>query len=297
MKTYVAIKITTAKSSSIENESRILDFLSRENLQHPGKKHVMILLDSFEHHGPNGVHRCLVFNVMGPSTSTMFESLRSKSTVFPGKLEKCSEPAHVYSNVDGRGRFPLWMAKSIMGQILLGIDFLHQNGVAHGDLQPGNVLFSVKDLSSLHETQLAQMDQHGYHFVKTENPDGTVNFHRPNPHWVADHATFEGAQTPGGPMEPESTQNSDTLRERPAPRYIAMKQPIFDYVDVEAPLLMKVADLGGAFLAFQPPAKPVTPLGLRSPELILREPITLAQDIWSFGCLMLEYITGRMLSL
>ena len=44
-----------------------------------------------------------------------------------------------------------------------------------------------------------------------------------------------------------------------------------------------------------PPAKPATPLGMRSPELILKEPITQAQDIWSFGCLVFELLAARTL--
>ena len=72
---YVAVKVITANSSFPENESKVLEHLSREGLQHPGKTQVITLLDSFEHHGSNGVHRCLVFDIMGSSSSTMFENL------------------------------------------------------------------------------------------------------------------------------------------------------------------------------------------------------------------------------
>lgn len=51
-----------------------------------------------------------------------------------------------------------WMAKSILYQTLLAIDFLHQSGVAHGDLQQDNLLFSVKGLSSVAEEDLARDD-------------------------------------------------------------------------------------------------------------------------------------------
>ena len=70
---------------------------------------------------------------------------------------------------------------------------------------------------------------------------------------------------------------------------------MFKHVDLDAPLLIKVSDLGGAFFLSEPPAKPVTPLGLRSPELILGEPIGKAHGIWSFGCLMFEILTGTWL--
>jgi serine/threonine protein kinase len=50
-----------------------------------------------------------------------------------------------------------------------------------------------------------------------------------------------------------------------------------------------------AFLEDKPPQKFVTPLGLRSPESILLNRINRAQDIWSFGCLIFEFVTGRPL--
>ncbi len=293
MNKYVALKVTTAKSSTTENESKILEHLSREDVQHPGKKHVTTLLDSFKHQGPNGLHRCLAFDVMGPSTSTMFENLPPKLRTL---LSEPGEPFmgnDLHRDADQRGRYPLWMAKSILRQTLLGIDFLHENGIAHGDLQPGNILFSVKDLSSVHEGQLAQVDEQGFDFVRTEDSDGTVHFH---PAQSADpSATFEGNRLSEAQPKSEAGREVDSKPDPSLPRYIAMKQPLFDYVDLEPPLFMKISDLGGAFFDSQPPAKPVTPLGLRCPELILGEPITQAQDIWSFGCLMFEFITGRMM--
>ena len=41
--------------------------------------------------------------------------------------------------------------------------------------------------------------------------------------------------------------------------------------------------------------KPVTPLGLRAPELILTGTVHSTLDIWSFGCLVFELITGQPL--
>ena len=233
-----------------------------------------MLLDSFEHRGPNGLHRCLVFDVMGPNSSAMFNYLPSNWHP-PGKSGEPSE--------NRGGRLAFWIAKSVMRQILLGIDFLHKNGIAHGDLQPGNVLFSVKDLSTFRESDLAQADPLGKTFVKKINEEGEVDFQ---------HLTT-------GEKDAEAdvyTQRHINGKPDPsAPRYIVPKEPMFKYVDLEPPLLVKISDLGGAFFISEPPAKPVTPLALRSPELILGEPISKAQDIWSFGCLMFEFLTGKSL--
>jgi serine/threonine protein kinase len=39
------------------------------------------------------------------------------------------------------------VVKWILYQTLLGIDFLHRNGVGHGDPSQSNLLFSVRDLT------------------------------------------------------------------------------------------------------------------------------------------------------
>ena len=52
---------------------------------------------------------------------------------------------------------------------------------------------------------------------------------------------------------------------------------------------------GTAYFFTAPPTKPVTPLGLRAPELILTGAVDNTVDVWSFGCLVFELITGQPL--
>ena len=92
-----------------------------------------------------------------------------------------------------------------------------------------------------------------------------------------------------------SQRHIDGKPDPSAPRYIVPKEPMFNYVHLQPPLLVKISDLGGAFFISEPPIIPATPLGLRSPELVLGQPIGTAQDIWSFGCLMFEFSTDRAL--
>jgi serine/threonine protein kinase len=56
-----------------------------------------------------------------------------------------------------------------------------------------------------------------------------------------------------------------------------------------------VANFDIAFLEGSPPALIVTPAALRAPEVILKGQLTRALDIWSFGCLVFEIITGHQL--
>jgi serine/threonine protein kinase len=97
-----------------------------------GAQYITQLLGEFEHHGPNGTHQCLVFEPMGPSVNTMVEELPQ----FKPRMRRM------------KIRYPPQMAKSILKQSLQGLAFLHENGIAHGDFQPGNMLFTLDDIDS-----------------------------------------------------------------------------------------------------------------------------------------------------
>ena len=185
------MKVLTAQTTPTDSESQILHTIAQSDLEHPGKANVLSLRDSFQIKGPNGEHGCLVFDPMGPSTASMVEHL-PKSLVAKGSK---------------RDRYPLWMAKSILKQALLGIDFLHKNGIVHGDLQPGNLLFSVKDLDSVGELQLSQKEQEPKSFVPVERLDGKIDL------W--------------------------------APKYLVENRSLTEFVDLSPSFRIKISDMGG----------------------------------------------------
>ena len=122
--------------------------------------------------------------------------------------------------------------------------------------------------------------------------DGKVQLHLPDVHHARDFATSEGGQLSRAQYKTVSGRGIDGKSDPSVPRYIAMKQPIFDDVDLDPPH----KDLRSWMRFLQPPEKPVTPLALRNPVLMFSESITKAQDIWSFGSLMFEFIIGRMMT-
>ncbi|KAJ5655034.1 hypothetical protein N7490_002037 [Penicillium lividum] len=122
LETYVTLKILKADASSNSRELSILRHLSRAETYHPGKSHVLQLLDHFEHQGPNGLHLCLVFPVM----------------MSDGEVMTVREVPRYSGYV-----------REISRQILLGLNYLHDQGLIHGDLQPANILFTLNcDFSS-----------------------------------------------------------------------------------------------------------------------------------------------------
>ncbi|PLB46944.1 serine protein kinase [Aspergillus steynii IBT 23096] len=117
----VALKIVKAAASKDNRELEILLHLSDPGLEHLGKRHVVKLLDHFEHHGPNGTHLCLVFPVLISD---------GKEMILAGKPQQVSS------------------VQAIAKQILLGLDFLHSQSIIHCDLKPANIMFVLEGVAS-----------------------------------------------------------------------------------------------------------------------------------------------------
>ena len=77
---------------------------------------IVQLLNSFIHHGPNGRHFCMVFEIMGVTLLELIKRFNYKG-------------------------IPIPYVRVIAKQILIGLDYLHRIcGVIHTDMKPENVL-------------------------------------------------------------------------------------------------------------------------------------------------------------
>ncbi|KAF2794050.1 kinase-like protein [Melanomma pulvis-pyrius CBS 109.77] len=121
---YVALKILMASVSASDEELPTLNKLQSQGANHPNIVH---LQDFFTIEGPNGSHKCLVLDVVGPS-------LR--------QLRK-----HFFSNA---------MICNYIRQLAEGVTYMHSMGVCHGDLTDTNVLFELSNFNSWTITQVYQ---------------------------------------------------------------------------------------------------------------------------------------------
>ena len=96
-------------NSSISRELENLKFLERQSRRGLSSDYVVQLLDAFPHKGPNGVHQCLVFELLGPSVDKVLSDYHeSHDKLYPETVLRVST------------------------QILKAVKFIHSVGMCHG---------------------------------------------------------------------------------------------------------------------------------------------------------------------
>ncbi|KAH6847670.1 kinase-like domain-containing protein [Chaetomium sp. MPI-CAGE-AT-0009] len=246
---FAALKVSVAGLGKKEAGAIDKSLAVYRTLPQTANRHVVGLRDSFDVRGPNGRHACLVMDPMGPHISTLLKR--------PEFEDQTLDPW------DRQPRFPKALAHRILRDVLLGLRTLHQHGIVHGDLHPGNILATIPPLGEPlgHDPSVLQKVQQL-------------------------------------PSEGDALIRRDGKIDLWAPVYLLEAAPLKDLVTFELDPVVKLADLGASFLERHPPATVVTPVALRAPESILRNaqvPLGKGIDIWAFGCLVFELLTGRQI--
>ncbi|XP_049818536.1 SRSF protein kinase 3-like [Aethina tumida] len=276
-KRFVALKIVKADRSftkTANQEINILRHVQQFDAMNPNWIKIVQLLKYFKIKGQNGIHTCMVFEVVRPNLLKLI----------------------INSYYQG---IPLANVRSIMRQVLEGLDYLHKTcEVIHKDIKPENILICVNDEyirklagGTVEEFQsevlLSSSSTNNTRKRKLEYNTEFSNVPKRSMPELREQSSFT--------YKSKSTYLSDNNMNRYSPQYSLELQNQFQMdlnpAIVECKLDVKIVDLGNSCRVGSPLPKIIQTREYRAPEVLIGAGYNTTADIWSAACLAFELAT------
>jgi len=140
-------------AQQIDHEIAVSEYLNSVSVEHVGKKRVRRVLESFEIAGPNGNHRCLLYQPLGMNWTEFLRLLPEN-------------------------RFQKDLVQFSLQLLLIAVDYLHRCEVVHTDISPNNILQGIEDESILPQIEHGELEQP---IARKTLRDRTIYLSRPMP--------------------------------------------------------------------------------------------------------------------
>uniref|UniRef100_A0A8C8SZC3 non-specific serine/threonine protein kinase n=1 Tax=Pelusios castaneus TaxID=367368 RepID=A0A8C8SZC3_9SAUR len=262
-KRFVALKVVRSATQYTEtavDEIKLLKCVRDSDPNDPKRENIVQLLEDFKISGINGIHVCMVLEVLGHQLLKWI----------------------IKSNYQG---LPLPCVKSILRQVLQGLDYLHTKcKIIHTDIKPENVLLCVGEgyvrRLAAEATRWQQLGgppppgsagrspahtegcEHGHlGWVLSLGPELSSVLSLPHP------APFGASEFLVNPLDP---RNADRIR-------------------------IKIADLGNACWVHKHFTEDIQTRQYRALEVLIGAGYGTPADIWSTACMAFELATGDYL--
>uniref|UniRef100_A0AAY4EBT5 non-specific serine/threonine protein kinase n=1 Tax=Denticeps clupeoides TaxID=299321 RepID=A0AAY4EBT5_9TELE len=276
-KRFVAMKVVKSAQHYTEtalDEIKLLRCVRESDPSDPNKDMVVQLVDDFKISGINGIHVCMVFEVLGHHLLKWI----------------------IKSNYQG---LPLPCVKSIIRQVLQGLDYLHSKcKIIHTDIKPENILMCVDDAF----VRRMAVEATEWQKAGAPPPSGSAGDVPSIRRWV--HSAF--SSTPSHKFDPSQFTSkvqlpwwlmgnngelcSLTARVRAADLLVNPLDP--RNADT---LRVKIADLGNACWVHKHFTEDIQTRQYRSIEVLIGAGYSTPADIWSTACMAFELATGDYL--